>query len=389
MAVRQAGEAATAAGVAPSYGAASLAELLPALGAHLGVPGCADRLGLPPSRAVAVLLVDGLGADVLAAHPAAAPTLTALARPGRTLSTGFPSTTPTSLACLASGLPAGEHGVLGLQLVVGAPEGLDPPRVMNVLRWDAPVDPVTFAPRPTIFERAEHAGVAVTTVGPRAFRGSGLTVAGLRGGGHVGADSLGELAAGILDQLRAPGRRLVYGYHGDLDATGHRHGVDSPAWRAQLSVVDRLIDMIVQDLPADTSLYVTGDHGMVDVPRDARIDVADEPELQSGVELVAGEPRALYLTVRPGAREDVLEAWRGRLGEDFWVLSVEQADQAGWFGGLRPEMAARVGDIVVAARGKSACVDSRSWDSGLLALIGMHGSLTHAERVVPLLHAAG
>lgn len=377
------------AAAAPSYGSASLAELLPAVAAPMGVPGCTDRLGLPAARAAAVLVVDGLGADLLAAHPREAPTLTELAHEGLTLTTGFPSTTPTSLTCLCTGLPAGVHGLLGFQVVVGPAEGVDPPRVMNLLRWDAAVDPVGFQPHPTILERAEAAGVQVTTVGPRAFRGSGLTIAGLRGGGHAGADSLGELAAGIVDALAGPGPRLVYGYHGDLDATGHRHGVDSPAWRAQLAVVDRLVEMIRADLPAGAALYVTGDHGMIDVPGDARVDVADSPELQEGVLLVAGEPRVMYLTVRPGARDDVVDTWRGRLGADFWVVSVAEADAAGWFGGLRSSLVDRVGDVVVVARGPVACVDSRSWDAGLLGLVGMHGSVTREERVVPLLTVGG
>jgi predicted AlkP superfamily pyrophosphatase or phosphodiesterase len=348
-----------------------------------------DRLGLPAAQAAAVLVVDGLGAQVLAAHSREAPTLTRLARDGLTLTTGFPSTTPTSLACLCTGLPAGVHGLLGFQVVVGPGEGVDPPRVMNLLRWDAPVDPVSFQPHPTVFERAEASGVTVTTVGPRAFRGSGLTVAGLRGGGHRGADTLGELAAGIVEELRRPGPRLVYGYHGDLDATGHRHGVDSPAWRAQLAVVDRLVEMIASDLPPGTVLHVTGDHGMIDVPGDARVDVAGSPQLQEGVQLVAGEPRVMYLTVRPGALDDVLATWRGLLGEDFWVVPVAEADEAGWFGGLRSPLATRIGDVVVVATGAVAHVDSRTWDTGLLSLVGMHGSVTRAERVVPLLTVTG
>lgn len=381
-------EAALAA-VAPSYGSRSLAELLPAVATRLGVPGYVDRLGLPPTRAAAVLVVDGLGADLLAAHPEQAPTMTALVRSGRTLTTGFPSTTPTSLTSLCTGQPAGVHGLLGLQVIVGSAEGIDPPGVMNLLRWDAPVDPEAFQPYPTVFEQAERAGLPVTTVGPRAFRGSRLTSAGLRGGGHVGADSIGELVAGVLGELGRPGPRLVYGYHGDLDATGHRRGVDSGAWRAQLAIVDRLVGFIAEALPPGTTLYVTGDHGMVDVPADARVDVAAEPDLQDGVSLVAGEPRVMYLRVRPGALDDVLAAWRDRLGADFWVLSVAEADAAGWFGGLREEVASRVGDVAVVARGPVACVDSRSWDAGLLGLVGMHGALTHAERVVPLLTTTG
>ena len=50
----------------PDYGRATLADLLPSIGAHLGVSGAEDRLGLPEARRYLVVLVDGLGAEQLA-----------------------------------------------------------------------------------------------------------------------------------------------------------------------------------------------------------------------------------------------------------------------------------------------------------------------------------
>lgn len=342
-------------------------------------------LGLPPVDRVGVLLIDGLGAQLLAdAHasdPSLAPTLAdlATARPG--LVAGFPSTTPTSLGSLVTGLPPGQHGLVGFQVLVP-----DPERVMNLLHWDERVDPLEFQPHPTMFERAEQAGVRVTTVGPRAFRGSGLTLAGLRGGGHRGADSLGELVAGMLTGLAEPGPSLVYGYHADLDATGHRNGCGSPHWRAQLRVLDQVVAALVEGLPAGSALVVTGDHGMVDVPAETRIDLADEPDLMDGVALVSGEPRVTALRAHPGAAADVLATWRERLDPSDWlVLSVPEALRAGLYGPARDGVAERVGDVLAIALGSVACVHSGLMPAPLLALVGMHGSVSQAERAVPLI----
>ena len=54
----------------PEYGRRSLAEVLPAAVAALGGPGTpeANGLVLPPSRAIALLLVDGMGHELLRAH---------------------------------------------------------------------------------------------------------------------------------------------------------------------------------------------------------------------------------------------------------------------------------------------------------------------------------
>jgi hypothetical protein len=46
---------------------------------------------------------------------------------------------------------------------------------------------------------------------------------------------------------------------------------------------------------------------------------------------------------------------------------------------------ARIGDVVAAARGDSAVADFRSVPAAILALVGLHGSVTADELLVPLL----
>lgn len=110
--------------VAPGYGRASLAELLPAALAVLGVDTGTDALGLTERlagvRRIAVLLVDGLGAELL---PDLAPVAPVLAAPAAVLTCGFPSTTPTSLTTLGTGEPPGRHGVVGSRSGSRTPTG--------------------------------------------------------------------------------------------------------------------------------------------------------------------------------------------------------------------------------------------------------------------------
>ena len=74
-----------------------------------------------------------------------------------------------------------------------------------------------------------------------------------------------DLAA---EQLAAGDRSLVYTYYSEVDGKGHRFGVDSDAWRGQLMYVDRLVQRLAEQLPPRTALYVTADHGMIDIPFD-------------------------------------------------------------------------------------------------------------------------
>ena len=56
-----------------------------------------------------------------------------------------------------------------------------------------------------------------------------------------------------------------------------------------------------------------------------------------------------------------------------------------WFGDVRPEVAARIGDVVVAMGPGLSVVDSRRQRPQLVALRGVHGSLTDDEVAVPWL----
>jgi hypothetical protein len=354
--------------------------------AILEVPGQHDRLGLSGStpgardvRAVVVLLVDGLGWELLRAHADVAPFLGTLGLASAPVETGFPSTTATSMASFGTGAVPGRHGLVGYSFALG-----DGEPVMNALRWDSSADPLDVQPLPTVFERAADHGVAVTHVALRHFEGSGLTRAALRGARYAGADTMGEVVQATAEACRIPGRALVYAYTGDLDNVGHVRGCGSPGWRTQLEHVDLLARQLVDVLPPDAMLLVTADHGMVDVGPGDRVDFDTEPVLSAGVRALGGEPRARHVYARPGAADDVLAAWRHRLGPGTVVLSRQEAVAAGWFGEVSPAVLCRIGDVVTAPSEPTAVVASRAKPREA-ALVGYHGSSTSAERLVPML----
>jgi hypothetical protein len=148
--------------------------------------------------------------------------------------------------------------------------------------------------------------------------------------------------------------------------------------------VDKLAEQLATAIPAGTPLYVTADHGMTDVAPEDRIDADSIPGLLDGIALLGGEPRARHLYTVPGAADDVLQAWRDIVGDRAWVLSRDEAVGAGWFGPVEPWLAGRIGDVVVAPAGPAAVVATQS-EVLESSLIGMHGSLTSADQLVPLL----
>lgn len=371
----------------PRYGQASLSDVLPAIATAQGLPGVETTLRLEPADRACVFLVDGMGWEALRAHPDEAPFLTSLLpsslnATGEPLTAGFPSTTATSLASVGTGLPPGRHGLPGYT-------ALDPDtgRLMNQLRWQPWTDPYVWQPYPTVFQLADAAGIAASQVSAPHFEHTPLTRVALSGGtfhGVLAAEDRMDLAAA---QLAAADRSLVYTYYAELDGNGHRYGMDSDAWRGQLMYVDRLAQRLAEQLPPRSALYITADHGMVDVPAtpQARFDVDEDWELSAGLAQLGGEGRMRHLYAVPGAARDVYSVWREVLAGQAWVAGREEAVELGWFGPHVDErVLARIGDVVAAMNGDAAVVATER-EPKESALIGMHGSATSAEQFVPLL----
>lgn len=375
---------------APRYGEASVADLLP--DALLALTGGNPR-HLPLAadvRNAVLLVVDGLGRHNLDDHLDLAPTLAAA--PGIVVDAPFPSTTATSLTCIGTGLAPGEHGVTGFSLAV---PGDDRPLITLTWTWERQfggedarddVPPEELQPHATVFDRARAAGVRPVTVLRPEFQRSGLTRAGLRGGDLVAASDLdatldGAIAAATDD----PAPTLVYGHHGDLDAIGHMAAPGSEPWCAELARIDGVLAAARDRLPAGTALIVTADHGMVHVPDERMVELADRPDLLDGVRVLTGDGRARQLHVTPGATDDVLAAWRAEVGSDGFVVTRDEAIDAGWFGTvIRDEVRASIGDVIAVADGPVAWVHR---DADLFGgrLPGLHAGLTRREIEVPAL----
>jgi hypothetical protein len=371
----------------PRYDASGLAGVLPAVVRSLAVAepevggnGRLDLLDLPPVRRAVVVLIDGLGYDLLRQRSGHAPFMRGLLPAAYRLTAGFPSTTATSMGTFGTGLPPGAHGLVGYEVLVPGED-----RLLNELSWDKGPDPRLWQPNQTFFEGAVADGVAVTRIGPGFFDGSGLTNAALRGGRFTAAHSLEDRVDSALAAVRASKRALVYLYWGELDKVGHVHGCQSWEWGEELELIDRGIARLAAGVPSDTSVQVTADHGMVDAPHALRIDLAHDAELAADVRHVGGEPRSLQLYCEPGATDDVLATWRERVDARAWVLSREEAIGHGLFGAVSEHVLPRIGDVIVAMRDNFAIVDSRTARPKLLALLGLHGSLTPGEMAIPLL----
>jgi len=370
--------------VLPAYQSTTLGELMPSIGAHLGVAGFTeDAFRLPQSARYVVVLIDGLGWNLLRRAAREAPYLASLLGSAQPITSAIPSTTVTSLASLGTGLPPGQHGLVGYTSRVPATG-----EILNALTWESDPSPTVYQSKSTFFERAVENGIAVSSVALARFRGTGLTVAALRGASFVpfSEDSAEDLRIALIAEAALRGdRSIVYAYERELDHCGHVHGCNSATWLDQLARIDAMCERLRAALPPQVTVIITADHGMIDIPPDQRIVAEDDPALMAGVSALAGEGRFRQLYVDHEPSHLVAERWRARLGELAWVRTRDEAIEEGWFAATDDQLRDRWGHVLIALRGDWAIM-TRAFPREF-TLIGMHGSLTPAEMLVPLIVA--
>ena len=355
---------------------------MPSIFSSLGLTTAHDSIncGESPSGRELVFLVDGLGADVLSKYAEVAPTLSRMVLHG-TITTSFPSTTATSLATLTTGEMPGAHGMLGYTVQVPRSGG----RVLNSLKWDERVDPVIWQPVPTLFERASAAGITTTHVAAKRYENTGFTRAVFRGahykGANVSADLISETVAALQ---KSPS--FVYLYVNDVDSAGHSDGVGSDKWLAALKSVDELVQALMQKLPKGTRIWLTADHGMINV--EEKIILGQDNELITDVAVIAGEPRMrhLYLSAdSASAEKEVIARWQSALGSKVSMHSRQSAITAGLFGpNVSLDASERAGDVIAIAQANVVLLDPERADKEG-AMIGHHGGDSVIESSVPLL----
>jgi hypothetical protein len=356
----------------PNFGGPCVTGIIPALFGPGGTNALPAWFPVPVAGAaqVVLLVLDGLGWEQLQARRMVAPVLAGLS--GGPVTTVAPSTTATALTSITTGLPPGEHGVVGYRVDERG-------EVLNILRWSTPrgdartrIEPGRFQSVPPFF------GTHSPVVTKAEFHGSGFTGAHLAGTRLVPWRVTSTLVVEVR-RLLAAGEPFVYAYYDGVDKVAHEYGLEGH-FDAEVAAADRLVTDLLEVLPAGAALLVTADHGQVHVG-DRTLPPA--PEVLARVASQSGEGRFRWLHARPGAAGDLL-ATAGELhGDVAWVVSRDEVVDGGWFGPtVGRDALRRLGDVALVPFAPVSFEDPA--DSGPFNLIGRHGSLTSAEMLVPL-----
>ena len=225
----------------------------------------------------------------------------------------------------------------------------------------------------------------MTHVAAKRYENSGFTRAVFRGANYKGANVVTDLISETKTALQAT-PSFVYLYVNDLDTAGHSDGVGSDKWIAALTMIDQMVSQLMKEVPKGTRMWVTSDHGMVNVQE--KIIIGQDNPLLEGVSVIAGEPRARHIYLSSdssSARIDAASLWQEYLKDKALVLTREQAISSNLFGtDVSADAFDRMGEIIAIARGGVVLLDAERADKEG-AMVGHHGSDSEIESQVGLL----
>jgi len=356
--------------VVPDYGGACITNIVPAVLGHPAIGSGWIPEDVLAARQVGLLLIDGLGWHQLQRCAALAPTL--MGMEGRSIHTVAPSTTAAALTSISTGVPPGEHGIVGYRIHLGT-------ETLNALRWTTENGDARSRVQPREFQRSDvFLGQDPVVVSPTEHARSGFTEAHLDGTQYTGYPAPSALVEEFCGALNR-GDRFVYGYYDKLDRIGHEFG-QRGHFETEMRFVDHLVASILDRLPAGAALIITADHGQVHTG-DQQLQLRDD--VRRATRTTSGEARFLWLHAKAGRSEELAALAKEAHDDDAWVLTRDEVVAQGWLGPMvTPDALGRLGDVAVAAKGVAAFVEEGDRTA---RLIGRHGSLTAAEIDVPLL----
>jgi hypothetical protein len=376
----------------PDYHGGSLVNLMGSLATALGgTSPYAALAALPPEalagvRHLVLLVVDGLGHDFLLGQDGA------LRRHLRgQLTSVFPSTTAAAIPTFLTGLAPQQHGLTGWHMYfreIGAIVAPLPFRTRtgkHGLR-EAGVTPAQLFGLTPLFDRLP---LPCHVVSPRHIIHSDFNAALSGRAQRHGYETLEDMFALLAGLLRsAEPRSYVYAYWPQLDSLAHEHGVRSPQVSSAFAALDAAFAHLL-DVARGTGglVIVTADHGFIDTTE--TIDLDDHPALRETLLLpLCGEPRAAYAYVRAGREAQFEDYVRTQLRDRVHLFRSEEVLRRGWLGPgeAHPALRDRLGDFILLPRGLAIL---RDWLLGeeRYAHIGVHGGLSAAEMIVPLVVA--
>lgn len=361
---------------------------------------------------VVLFLIDGFGWEFFQRYQDSHPFLKRFGQEGviSKISSQFPSTTAAHVTTMNTGMEVGQTGIYEWfyhepkvgEVIAPLVFSYAGEHVTGTLLKEGYTSHQIF-PFTTFYQQLHHQGVRSVAMQPQTIAHSPYSKALLAGAENIPYVHFAE----VFDHLRALSHSTLQGptyvviYFGEIDAMGHRHGIDSPEFIKAIDHCWNLMESLLRESLSSsqkTAVLITADHGMAPVDPKKTIylnrlmpDISKlMQKSKSNKPLIpAGSCRDFFLYCQEELLEELQQILQEKLTGIADVVKVEELLKSGFFGKERASrrLKSRIGNLVILPYLQESVwwYEKHRFEQHFFAA---HGGLTPAELESVLLYAS-
>lgn len=370
-----------------------------------GLPSLpADTITTGKHNIVVLFLIDAFGWRFFEKYKEKYPFLKRFVQEGivSKITSQFPSTTTAHVSCLNTGLEVGQSGVYEwfyyephvdrviapfLFSFAGDKEGNT---LLKAGISPQELFPKELLPHGTIYDRLKK-----NKISSWAFQHANIVESPCSEVMFTGAHNVPYLdiqlgLTQLVETINASSEGFFYFYFGDIDATAHRHGVNSKEVEDVIhGCLTNLEELFWKKLNKKATVIMTADHGMTDIDPKTTIYINKEiPGIEKYIKknragkliVPAGSCRDFFLHLEESTIDEAEALLRKHLSKSMAIYRTEELIRRGFFGQNPPSAAflSRVGNLVLLPYGNNSIwwYEKGRFEQRFHA---MHGGLTREE----------
>jgi hypothetical protein len=345
---------------------------------------------LTDSRRIVLCVIDGLGAELLQAH-GQAKWLDGFSC--TKITSVYPPTTASALTTFMSGLAPQQHGITGWFVHFRAIETVMAvlpfvPRHRRAPLLNSKISLPTLVDCPSFFNEINPASI---TLQPKEIVNSEFSRHLARGAQRVSYKSLDDFVFQLKRACRGEtDAKYIYAYWPELDRLAHLHGPSAEPTQRHVYELGVALESIAKECRKHGALLiVTADHGFIDSGNAERVDLNRHPSLSDTLNLpLCGEPRTAFCYVKSTMAPLFENYVKDTLKSQATLIPSQKLVDDAWFGlgTPHPELNTRIGNYTLQMLQRYTIRDQVPGELDI-QLQGVHGGISAAEQLVPLLVA--
>jgi Type I phosphodiesterase / nucleotide pyrophosphatase len=335
-------------------------------------PGLPSDAVIPEEYDIVILfLIDGFGWRFFEQYAHKYPMLKRFLEQGiaTKITSQFPSTTAAHVTCINTGLDVGQSGVYEWFYYEPKLDRMIAPLLFSFAGDKVPgslkktgISPQELYPTHTLYEDLKGVGIPSFVLQLASIAHSPYSEVMFRGASPIPYNHYSEALSSLVTLCNTQEKAYCYLYFGDIDAAGHRHGIDSPqfsqavddCWKA----MEELFFQKIAHGQKKIACIAVADHGMLALdPKKTFYLNKELPQIsdyfktnRQGVPLVpAGSCRDFFLHIQDERLDETVDILHHFLEGRAAVYKTQALIDQQFFGEKPPSelFLQRVGNLVI------------------------------------------